>query len=127
MSMTPNQHSIAQNTRCPSKQVFTQLLRQWYEHTNESVIGGAARRGQTAWLWVNVGAYECHLNADTMREGVRKYLELVDRHGVDAAWHVRLNQRGENINKIHFGPDANRIPGFYLYVLPALEAAVTIG
>ena len=124
--MTSNPHSITQNMRCSSKQAFTQLLRQWYEHTNESIIGGAAQRGQTAWLWVRVGAYDCHLNADTKREGVRKYLEFVDRYVTGAAWHVRLNQKGENINKIHFGPNEDRIPGFYLYVLPALEIPMTI-
>jgi hypothetical protein len=124
--MTLNPHSISQNTRCHSKQAFTQRLRQWYDHTNESTIGGSARRGQTAWMWAKVGEYECHLNADTQRAGVRKYLELVDLHGPDMEWHVRKNQRGENINKVHCGPNAERFQGFYLYVAPSLESPATI-
>jgi len=125
--MALNPYSIAKNTRCTSKQEFTQRLQQWYDHTTEHVIGISASRKQTAWMWVQVGLYECHLNADTNRDGIRKYLQLVDHHNPDAQWHVRLNQKGENINKIHFGPDAERIRGFYLYVIPALEAEVTIG
>ena len=127
VEVTAGPQSIAQGTRRFSKQAFTQVLRQWYDHTNENFIGPSAGRGQAAWLWVQLGAHACHLNADTKREGVRKYLELVDTHGPDTAWHVRLNQRGEHFNKIHFGPDAERIRGFYLYVLPALDGPATIG
>jgi len=78
-------------------------------------------------MWVQVGSYTCRLNADTKRDGVQKYLKIVDRHAPDAQWHVRMNQNGTNYNKIHFGHDVECIPGFYLYVVPALEAPTTIG
>lgn len=124
MPLHPN--SIPQNTRRNSQQDFADLLRQWYDHTTESVMGDSALQKRTPWLWVQVGAYRCHLNADTKRQGVRKYLELVDRYTPDMAWPVRLNQQGKNINKICFGSDAERIRGFYLYVIPALEEETTI-
>jgi hypothetical protein len=117
---------IVQDTVCSSKQEFTTLLRRWYECTSEDVIGPSASQGRTPWLWLQVGDVECHLNADTKRLGVQRYLELVERHSPGMAWHIRLNQNGININKVCFGPGIERIRGFYLYVRPPLPAAMEL-
>jgi hypothetical protein len=120
--MTMSDCSISQNSRCFSKEEFTIRLRGWYENTTEDIIGGAAPQGRAPWLWVQIGEVECHLNADTKRLGVRRYLELVERYGSTMLWPVRFNQSGININKVCFGPGAERIRGFYLFTSPPFSA-----
>jgi hypothetical protein len=118
--------SIPQNARCVSKEEFTIRLRRWYENTTEDVIGGNAPQGRTPWLWIQIGDVECHLNADTKRLGVQRYLEMVERYGSVMEWSVRVHQNGININKVCFGPRAERIRGFYLYTSPSFSAVGTI-
>jgi hypothetical protein len=121
-----NTNSIPPKTRCRSKQEFTDLLRKWYDHTDERVIGGSPEYNQTPWLWVQIGTFECHLNADTKRQGVREYLERVIRYSAGLEWRVCANQNGK-FNKVCFSPDAYPIAGFYLYVKPALSVETIIG
>ena len=128
--MDPKQKNpavIEKGTACPSKQSFTDVLRKWHDQTDERVIGPSAPRGQTAWLWAEVGGDRLHLNADTERTGVSEYLEFADRYGEELAWHVRANQNGTKINKICFGPNETVIPGFYLYLQTPWNAEGTIG
>ena len=46
-------------------------------------------------------------------------------HGTEIEWHIEANQRGR-INKICFGPNRERIFGFYLYVRDELERPMVI-
>src|SRR5580658_4259537 len=88
--------SIARNTQCRSKSEFTDILRKWHDNTSEHTIreSEGPRRGQTAWVWVQVGNFRCKLNGDTNREGVHEYLKLLDSCGSELKWTAQLNDQG---------------------------------
>ena len=110
--------------RCTSKREFTEVLRAWHSDTDERTIGETGTYGRRAWLWIDLGGREFHLNADTKRHGVEAYLERVARNGADQPWHVVPNRNGL-INRVapgHLDP----IPGLYLYAKEALVAPIEL-
>lgn len=110
--------------RCTSKREFTDVLRAWHANTDEQTIGQTGTYGRQAWLWVDLGGREFHLNADTKRRGVEEYLQRVARNGVDQPWHVVPNRNGL-INRVApGGPDP--IPGLYLYSKEPLVAPMVL-
>ncbi len=112
------------NFRCRSKGEFTELLRAWHRDTDEPTIGDTGTYGRQQWLWVDVGGLELHLNADTKRVGVERYLERVARSGPEQPWYVVPNRNGR-INRVAPGvPEP--IAGFYLYSREPLVAPVTV-
>lgn len=117
--------SIVRGTRCASKTDFVRVLQRWYDGTDEPTIGGVGSYGGKAWLWVRVGGYECHLNADTKRDAVFQFLEWARFRGSEYPWHVRANRKGV-CNKVVVHPQGIETPGFYLYVKPALPAETTL-
>src|SRR5687768_10271642 len=98
-----------------SKAEFHDALRQWLDTTTEETIGDA-EFGQTAWLHVRDGGATYRLNADTKRQGVADYLQLVDRFGDDLKWTIRPNRDGRE-NAVGYGPDCETVQRFYHYVI----------
>lgn len=54
------------------------------------------------------------LNADTPRDPVDRYLDVVNRYGNDLRWNRAESQRGE-MTSVEYGPDKLRCKSFNLY------------
>ncbi len=119
------QHQILEGHRCASKEEFTEVLQQWFLEAMEPTVGDVGTYGRRAWLWVTLAGHEIHLNADTKRNAVRRYLDLVRTHGAHMPWHVRPNRNGI-LNKVCVEPDGTETPGFYLYLRQPVEQQTTI-
>lgn len=110
---------------CEDRRDFVELLRWWLETTSEPTIGDLGSYSGRPWLRVRAGSTLCHLNADTSRAGVQRFLELVREHGGDLEWRVVANQRGK-VNRVAFGPAAERVKKFYLYTDDEMPAPITL-
>jgi hypothetical protein len=120
MLMTLNSQTFLQKgTTFYSKADFNNALQKWYEETAEKTIGNH-EYNQSSWLFVELGGYKFHLNSDSKREGVAKYLKLVERYSDNLPWQIVQNNRGK-INKVTFGEEKLKIAGFYLYITKPLE------
>lgn len=115
------QGRIAPGTTCHSRAEFVAVLRAWLQNTQEQTIGEVENFGGKAWIRLVGDVPPCHLNVDTHRSGVERFLRLVDEHGADLEWHVVGNNRGQ-VNRIAFGPRREKLPKFYLYTDAALQA-----
>jgi len=101
-----------------TKVEFHERLGRWYRETDDAVIGDPGTDRRTTWLWVRDGHRLARLFADTTREAVGQYLDLLRRlHGA-IDWHVVPSAAGQN-TKIAFGPDRVVFDGFHLYVDPS--------
>jgi hypothetical protein len=96
---------------------FHSRLRRWYLQTDEEVIGDADAHRLTAWVWVRDGHRLAHLTADTSRQSVGQYLELMASLPGGVEWHIVPSARG-HFTKIAFGPDRIILPSFHLYADP---------
>jgi hypothetical protein len=112
-------------TTCENRTAFADLLRAWFESSAETTIGEVGTFGGKALIHISLNGQACHLNADTRRDGVRRYLELVREHGADLAWTAAANNRGK-VNKILVGPHQEAIRFFYLYTDEDLPATVEL-
>jgi hypothetical protein len=95
------------------KSEFHSLLRDWLNSADDSTIGDADF-GKSAWLHVRDAAARYRLNADTTRQGVAEYLQLVERYGDGLKWSVVANRDGVE-NAVAYGPESRRVRRFYLY------------
>jgi len=100
-----------------TKVEFHARLNRWYRETGEGLIGDPAADGRTAWLWVRDGHRLARLFADTTREAVRQYLDLLALHHGTVDWHVVPSSTG-NLTKVAFGPERVTFDGFHLYIDP---------
>lgn len=100
-----------------SKLEFHSRLQRWYRRTDEPVIGDPEADRRTAWLWVRDGHRLARLFADTARDAVGEYLELLNEHGGELEWSVVPSATGQ-LTKIALGPGRVVIDGFHLYVDP---------
>jgi hypothetical protein len=117
---------IAKDTRCSSKQEFEQLLRTWYDETEERTLGDLdTHPGVTSWIFVTASGHEVKVHADTNRDAVRRYLELVGERGPGLIWHVRHGNRG-TLNKVCIEPDATPTKGLFMYTVDALPERLEI-
>jgi hypothetical protein len=110
---------------CEDRRDFVGLLRWWLEQTDEKTIGEVEPFPGRPWVLVEAGSTRCHLNADTARVGVRRFLELVRQHGDDLEWRVVANQRGK-VNRVALGPDAELVEKFYLYTDDEMPAPTVL-
>lgn len=96
---------------------FHARLREWLLGCNEQRIG-SANYGRTAWIHVRDGGNLFALNADTGRDAVNQYLEVVKLHGNDLRWDITETKRG-NMTAVSYGPSLCRIESFYFYLIPS--------
>jgi len=116
-------HPVADSTPMPLERVrratplsraeFEERLRAWYQSTDETRIGDGGSYGGAPWVWVRHGTGLYHLNADTKREGVGAYLNLLAKEP-SLRWIVGEGRAGK-LTKVLFGDRQVAIPGFYLY------------
>ena len=100
-----------------TKLEFHSRLLHWYRETEETVIGDPEADRRTAWLWIRDGHRLARLFADTTREAVGRYLELLAERRGELDWTVVPSAAGQ-LTKIALGPDRAVIDGFHLYVDP---------
>lgn len=101
--------SIPRGTRVQGKRAFARTLRRWLIDTREPTLGDVGAFGGKPWLRVEVGGRGFHLNADTTRAGVARFLEA----GPEGGWQVVANRRGR-VNKVVLD-DGEAISGFFFY------------
>lgn len=106
---------MTKNSNILERQDFDLWLLNWYKNTNEKTIGDIGNFGQQAFLWVKGNGSKFRLNADTKREGVEVYLNLLEEHNNSLNWSIVANLKGK-INKVAFGENKIKIRGFYLYL-----------
>ena len=117
---------IPRGRHCASKAEFSALMRHWYDGSDEKTIGPLGQvEGVTTWITVRAGDHKIVVHADTKREGIRRYLELVSQYGPELPWRVQPNRRSGKINKVCVEPDGGETTGFYVYTArPLKEPAV---
>jgi hypothetical protein len=117
---------IDRDTHCESKAEFAELLRRWYDTTGKKTIGDLAQvAGVTKWVSVRTGGRDFRVHADTNREGVRRYLELVGLHGPGLAWYVERSRSGR-INKVCVEPDRSATKGLFVYATTPLDEPAVV-
>jgi hypothetical protein len=115
---------ISRGTVCSSKHEFERLLVRWYTETSENTLGDPTS-GVATWITVRVADLEVYVHADTNREGVRRYLELVDQLGPGLRWHIRHGRTG-TLNQVRIEPDATATKGWYLTTAEALPDPIDL-
>jgi hypothetical protein len=96
-----------------TKVQFHERLRTWFSSTDDHVVK-ADVPGVTPWVHIRDGADMFVLHADTRRDAVGRYLELVSRYGNDLEWTITASQRG-NPTAVLYGPEKVQEKSFYLY------------
>jgi antitoxin (DNA-binding transcriptional repressor) of toxin-antitoxin stability system len=109
-----------------SKAEFHRRLQNWFELSDEGIIGDPDADGRTAWVWVQDGSLLAKLHADTPREAVEAYLRVLRSHGEPLKWSVAASQRGTP-SKLAFGPEGTVLSSFYMYVADAQVGHFGIG
>jgi hypothetical protein len=100
-----------------SKAEFHERLIRWWKDADDALVGDPVTHRRTAWLWVRDGHRLFRLNADTTREGVQEYLELLRSERGRIDWTIVESAAGK-MTKTAFGPEQRVIRGFHLYVDP---------
>lgn len=108
---------IPKGTRCDTKLEFEHLIRQWYDETLENTLGDLTKYpGVTPWIFVRTSGRDVRVHADTSRDAVRRYLELLGESGTSLSWQVRRGARG-TLNKVCVEPDGSPTKGLFLYTV----------
>jgi hypothetical protein len=104
-----------------SKFEFHQRIQHWLEKTDDKVIGpDDIKSPRTGWVHVRDGSNILVLNADTPRDAVDRYLQMVTRFGNDLEWHRAASRQGK-MTTVEYGPDRIRCKSFYLYYVSPME------
>jgi hypothetical protein len=112
---------IPRGKHCASKAEFAALMRHWYDGSDEKTIGDLGQvAGVTTWITVRAGSHSIVVHADTKREGVRRFLELVSEYGPEFPWRVGPSRTGK-IDKVFVEPDGSETKGFYVYSAKPLK------
>jgi hypothetical protein len=98
-----------------TKLEFHDRLARWLRDTEDRVVGDPDAHRRTAWVYVRDGHTLAKLHADTTREAVAEYLELVRTHRSPLEWTVVPSATGQ-LTKIAFGPERTTIRNFHLYL-----------
>jgi hypothetical protein len=97
-----------------TKAEFHKRLREWMVNDDKQ-IGDISAHDRKAWIHVQSDSQLFQLHADTKRDAVKQYLDLVDSLGDDLQWEVVPSQM-KKMSAVAFGPDKIRITSFYLYI-----------
>lgn len=98
-----------------TKAEFHERLTRWFRESREEMVGDPAAHRRTAWIYVRDGHTLAKLHADTRREAVAEYLELLRSHPSPIEWTVIPSATGQ-LTKIAFGPAKETLRNFHLYV-----------
>jgi hypothetical protein len=117
---------IRRGTTYASKRQFEEALKRWHDGTDDPTIGDTVRYpGVTTWVRVLTAGVEIHVHADTTREAIGRYMELVSQRGYGLPWHVRQG-RGGKINKVCIEPDETATKGLFVYTAAPLSEPTDI-
>jgi hypothetical protein len=86
----------------------------WLHSSDDGTVGPRAAYGRIPWVYVRDGFRVFVLNADTKREAVGRYLELVKQHSDDLRWEITASQQ-DKMTAVLYGPERHRLKPFYLY------------
>jgi len=103
-----------------SKDVFHKRLQDWLHSSHDNRVGSESVQGNTPWVFVRDGSQYFHLNADTTRQAVERYLQFVAVHGDDLEWEIVPSQRG-NMTALVYGPERIRYKPFYFYAVSTIR------
>lgn len=108
---------ILQNTResAVRREEFHRLLKGWLDESLGRSIGDPEGHAGPAWLWVRHGGSRYYLSAHSTREGVRRYLELVEAGGGDPHW-TPTDATPEVRERVAVGPEEETVEGFEFYL-----------
>ena len=95
-----------------NKSDFEEKLKDWYNTSNDFTIGSTTERTPLFVIKHKDNIYK--LSPDTKRNGVKLYLDLLEKYHGDLTWSVVANANGR-MNKVAFGPDKVVLSGLYLY------------
>lgn len=111
---------LPRGLRVAGKAALVEVLCRWLAESRAQTIGDVGTFGGRPWLFVELGAHQVALNADTKRTAVEAF---VNENGPDPgrAWRVVSNRRGR-INKVIPRPEPDPLPGWYAYLTPAWDA-----
>ncbi|MCI0432047.1 MAG: hypothetical protein L0271_00155 [Gemmatimonadetes bacterium] len=96
---------------------FHARLVRWFRESDEPVVGDPDAHRRTTWIWIRDGHRLARLYADTTRESVAAYLNLLGSARGDLSWTVVESAAG-HLTKVAFGPDQTILDGFHLYIDP---------
>jgi len=122
----PSDDWLTEPTDVFRRGVLFQWLDRWYRETNMDTIGGVGEFVRRPWIRASIGAVSCHLNANTTRAGVARYLELARSEGEKLPWFV-VSGRGGLINEVAVGREQVRIRGFHLFTDSVFRHSGRIG
>lgn len=105
--------------RALDKSEFHDRLRSWLAKADDVVIGPEGVDGRTGWVYVRDGSDLFVLHADTPRNAVQAYLQLVAQFGDGIEWEIAESQRGK-MTAVVYGPQKMRLRSFYLYAAGAV-------
>lgn len=107
---------LQQNTRESAirREDFHRALRTWLDESLDDRIGDPESHAGNAWLWVRHGGDHYYLNADTTRDGIRRYVRLVADDGGDPDWTMKDSEEGVR-ERVAVGRDRRIIDGFEFY------------
>lgn len=96
----------------PTLKKFNEFLEVWFREKKSDTIGQFGIefiqiKGKENWY---------RLGGKTKREGVERYLYLLQDYDDDLEWTIVINEHGIVKNKVAFGPHKEVIEGFYLYL-----------
>jgi hypothetical protein len=97
-----------------SKSEFYRRLRDWLASTTDELVGPEGIDGRSSWVYVHDGSDMFLLHADTRRDAVDRYLQMVALYGNDLRWEITESQRGK-MTAVVYGPEKLRHKPFYLY------------
>jgi hypothetical protein len=86
----------------------------WLHSSDDETVGPKAAYGRRPWVYVRDGFRVFMLNADTKREAVGQYLQLLRQHDDDLRWEITASQQ-KKMTAVAYGPEQCRLKPFYLY------------
>lgn len=115
-----DQGFLAQGTRARGKTALFQLLQKWLTESAAPTIGDVGTFGGKPWVFIDLGAYEVRLNADTKRVAVEQFVRD-SRTDPERDWPVIAN-RNAVVNKVLPGPGAEPVKGWFAYLKEPMES-----
>ncbi len=107
---------VIQNTResAVRREEFHTELRHWLNDSFETTIGDPETFGGKPWLWVRHGGDHFYLDADSSRDGVRRYLRIVDEQEGNPDWTMVPVEPGIR-ERVAIGRERETVIGFFFF------------
>src|SRR5713226_6470783 len=121
MEVTMSLTQVRRDQALTKSEFHGRLRDSWLQNPDDTTVGPKADYGRKPWVYVRDGFRVFVLNADTKREAVGRYLDLVNQYGDDLRWEIRASQQGK-MTAVAYGPERCRLRSFYLYAVGIASA-----